>query len=768
MFSRKTSMRSLTFVLILVSVLYMKSEYMANATSAEGEAAALKMETRSLASDMMEALSNRQVHPFISAETKNQFDLAGFEMVADTEQVELWLCREWNTLRIRNKNTGYLWGGLPLTGAEGLNKTWNNYGNSIAAIECFDESGTEKRYGLSENAVTEYIINDKGFECQVNFGELGISFTVSVSLNNNKLTFHIDEESITEGIDNSLFRLKSITFLPYLGASFSDSIDGYMMIPDGSGALIRFQKPAQYTSTFAGRVYGKDLGIEPLGQPSDLQAYRPNDYVIEEPQVIMPVYGIVHGVKQNGVFAVIEKGAEYASILATPALSNNPYNKVSARFEFRQKYNKNINRKKGAGAVVPQEHRNRISPQLSLFIINGREAHYDGMAGLYRDILLKGKVLQKTNNNGAGVPIKLELLGAGLRKEFIGKSLRIFTDVADISRIAELLSAKGITNVSYVYKCYTKNNEVGSGWLGKLGSKNEFGSLLNQINAYNGRFFLYLNPVSANKDQVNVRTEAANNLSNVVIEVSRNNNALMYDSTYFYRFDNVSDRMSAAADSFKDLDHLTGFALDEITYRLYGDFTSGREKTRDENLTTIISLADSFAGDRKLPLYQPNEYLWKYASEFYSTPLSNGQFLYETDTVPFLQIVLSGSMQLYGASLNTGSYSQERLLRHIEYGVAPSFTVTKCDSLALYKTTQEDYISTNYGDWEGYIEEAYHTVSDALDMAYGHSIIEHIALEDGFIKVTYDNGVKIYVNYTPEEKTDGEVKVQPGWFRAVQ
>lgn len=760
--SRKKYLMAMLILLLGASALYIKSAD----TKADNLAASPIIEATPLVSTMMEAKSNRQVHPFADEAVKNQFDLVDFQKVVETDQVELWLNQDWNTLRIRNKNTGYIWGGVPLTEAEGLNKTWNNFGNSIVAIECFDEAGTEGRYGLTENAITKYIMDKAGFQCQVEYMELGISFTVSVALANNKLSLHIDEASIIEGKDNSLFKLKSITFLPYLGASYSDEIDGYMLIPDGSGALIRFQQPAQYASTYAARVYGKDLGIETLASPSDLQAYRPNDYVIEEPQVLMPIYGIVHGVKQNGIFAVIEGGAEYASITATPAILNNPYNRVSARFELRQKYNQNINRKKGAGAVVPQNHRNELSPQLSLFITDGEQAHYDGMAGLYRSMLLEKGILQKVKSSNAGVPMKLEILGAGLHEEFIGKSLRVFTDIEEFSYMADLINDMKISNVSYVYKSYTKNNEAGAGLLHQLGSKKELQSLIDQIASYNSRFYLYLNPVSANKDQIDMRTEAANNLSNMVIEISRYNRALMYDITYFYRFKEITERMNQAK-AFMDMEQLSGFALDELTYRLYGDFTSGKEKTRTENLSTIIELVSSFSGNQRLPLYQPNLYLWSYASEFYNIPLSSGQFLYETDTVPFLQIVLSGSMPMYGASLNTGSYSQERLLRHIEYGVAPSFTLTHCNSLDLYKTTQEDHISTNYKDWEGYIEEAYSVISNALYRVYGHSIIEHTAIRDGFIRVTYDNGAKIYVNYTPTEQTDGGTIVQPGWFEVV-
>jgi hypothetical protein len=725
-----------------------------------------ELKTSPLLSDMMEALSNRQVHPFEAGETKDQFDLTGFELAAETKQAELWLNKEWNTVRIRNKNTGYIWGALPLEEAEGLNKTWNNYGNSIAAIECFDETGTEGRYSLTSDAITSYTARGNGFLCHADFKEIGISFNITVTLDNNRLTFRVEEESISEGNGGSAYRLKSLTFMPYLGSVYSDSTEGYLFIPDGPGALVRFQKPAQYTATFAGRVYGKDLGIEALAQPSDLQAYRPNDYAVDEPQVIMPVYAVVHGVNQNGLFAVIENGAEYATILAAPALQNNPYNWEAARFEFRQKYNKNINRKKGAGAVVPQEHKNELSPELSVYITDGQEAHYDGMAGLYRSLLYEKGVLKKQSGDSDSYPMKVELLGAGLRDEFIGKSLRVFTDAKGASRIADRLAGLDISDLSFIYKCYTKNNEAGKALLDRLGGKGEIQALVDKVTGNGGRFYFYLNPVSANEDQINKRTEAANNLSNMVIELSRNNRSVLYPNTYFYRLDEVGERIADAA-ALRKFDKLSGFALDELSYRLYGDFTSGKETTRAQNLETSVELVKQAANGQKIPLYQPNQYLWSYASEFYNIPLSGGQFLYETDTVPFLQIVLSGSLQSYGIPLNVGTYSTERILRHIEYGVAPSFTVTECDSMLLYRTTQEDYISTNYGDWEAYIKEAYDMISSALTRVRGHAITEHKALEDGFIRVSYDNGINIYVNYTAVEQSDGAITVEPGWFRVV-
>ena len=720
-------------------------------------------QTLSFRTDRMEANSNRQVHPFSTETVESEFDLAGFEMAAETDDAELWLNREWNTVRLRNKHTGYIWGALPLEEAEGLNTNWNNYGNSIAAIECFDEGGVEKRYGMTGNASTSYTMLDNGFVCHAEYGELGVSFDVTVTLKDNRLQLSVDEASITEG---DAFHLKSLTFLPYLGSGYGDRRDGYLFVPDGSGALIRFQEPTNYTAAFDKKVYGKDLAIDVLTDPSDLQAYRPNDYIVEDPQILMPVYGVVHGAYQNAFFGVIDSGAEYASIVANPAAPNNPYNWAAVRFEFRQKYNLSTNRKEGTGAIVPQEHRNELSPSLSLYLLDGEEANYDGMAVFYRGLLEDAGTLPGTVDASSELPLRLEVLGAGLRDEFLGKSLRIFTKAEDAQEMVRRLAADGITNLSLVFQSYTKNDEAGNPLLNKLGNKQDFADLSELVTSQGGRFYWYLDPLSANVDQINTRSEAANTLSNLVIRIGRENGSLMYRDTYFYRLSEAEERVRKALERRYYADSPV-FAVDQLSCRLYGDYTTGKETTRSQNLASFISLTQGLADGGTIPLYQPNQYLWQFASEFYNVPLASSQYLFETDTVPFLQIVLSGHVELFGMPLNTGTYSDERLLRMIEYGVAPSFTVTECPSEDLYKTTQEDYFSTNFNDWETFIRDSYATVQQALQPVRGRAMVSHRALADGFILVTYDNGVKVYVNYTGDVMTDGGVTVEPNSYRVV-
>ena len=167
-------------------------------------------------------------------------------------------------------------------------------------------------------------------------------------------------------------------------------------------------------------------------------------------------------------------------------------------------------------------------------------------------------------------------------------------------------------------------------------------------------------------------------------------------------------------------------------------------------------------------MYRPNQYLWRYADRFFDLPVSNSQILYESDCVPFLQIVLSGCAELYGGAINTSSYSSERMLRQIEYGMAPSFVVTGCESQELYNTAQESYFSTGFADWRAQIVESYQTVSEGLSSVWGRAIVSHRCLKNGLIRVEYDNGVCIFLNYTDASLTAEGVSVQPGSFKVIQ
>lgn len=687
----------------------------------------------------MEITSNRHVQSSWNTTTVESFlDTEGFRLVSQTDAAELWLSEAYHTLRLVDRRTGYVWGAIPLEDARNLNKSWRSYGSSIVSIECYDTKNNEKRYGLLDNAVVNYHLLENGFAFNADYRELGITFSGHVTLSENKVTFELEEGSL---IETGAYRLKSLAFMPYLGAVFEDEMEGWFLLPDGPGALMRFQRPGSYIAGFDKKIYGKDLGIDQLTEAQSLNANRPNDYVIASSQILMPVYGIVHGTRQNGLLCVIEDGEQYASIVATPAgLGNTKYNSIMTRFECRQKYNRFSNRS-GAGTPVPQERTNVLTPKQSLYLLSGEQADYDQMAVFYRELLSASDALPNATDD---MKLRLEILGADVKQLALWKTHRTFTTLSETREMVLALQESGVHSLSVVLRNYTSGNLAGESLNDKVGTAQELADLQTLLSKNGSQLLLYLDPMRANKDQMNQRLQAANAMNTSPIRIWRDNPDAIYQETFFFRPRLIEDKTRQHLVHFAEY----GVAADQLGSRLFGDYTSGRESTRAENTPKFLALTQTLKENGVLALYLPNQIMWPYADSFYDLPLVNGQYLYETDTVPFLPIVLKGHMALYAPTLNTGAFNQDRILRMIEYGAYPSFIVTAAESIELTNTPLEDLYSTCFDDWKEYIVETYLYMHMALEKVAGLRIVAHEAIDTGWVQVTYEGGKSILLNYT--------------------
>ena len=91
--------------------------------------------------------------------------------------------------------------------------------------------------------------------------------------------------------------------------------EGYMIIPDGQGALIELKdNENRFSSPFDRPVYGTNIGIEDTVN---------SKWTVGTEPVIMPVFGMVHTDKQIGFLGVIEQGDTAARIRAYPNGANN-------------------------------------------------------------------------------------------------------------------------------------------------------------------------------------------------------------------------------------------------------------------------------------------------------------------------------------------------------------------------------------------------------------------------------------------------------------
>ena len=140
-------------------------------------------------------------------------------------------------------------------------------------------------------------------------------------------------------------------------------------------------------------------------------------------------------------------------------------------------------------------------------------------------------------------------------------------------------------------------------------------------------------------------------------------------------------------------------------------------------------------------------------------PLENSQYLFETDSVPFLPMVLKGSVDYYAPYINQGYYPEDSLLKLLEYGAYPSFLTMQAENEKLIGTPSSDYFSIQMENWQEAMVSSYRQLNAVLQKTEGAVMEEHRVLQKGVVRVRYSNGVTVYVNYLNEEYRDGSVVV---------
>ena len=677
------------------------------------------------------------------------YSLEGYTLAAENEKLALYVKEEIAGIRVVNKESGYVWGALENEDPENLNNTWGAFAQSIVSISYMDATGAAKQMGAGyKDAKCKFKYFDNGFVCKVDFGrKVDISLEAKVTLEEDHILFSVDDSTIVEDGYNYL---ASVYFVPFLGSTEEDNSDGYLFVPDGSGALLRYQNAAKYLKSYSGRVYGSDYAIDTLNELNDLSSNRPIEFLKDENTITMPVYGLTLGVDREAVFGRVVSGDSYAYINASPAGLTIPYNWVCASFLYRQVYSQPIS-KNGAGVPVVQKNSNVVNPSLAVYFLSGEDANYSGMARLYADILTQEGTLQ--NNLQDNQPkIALDYVAADVEEGLLLNSTKTITSLDYIADSLEVLKAAGVENIALTVKGwqkgglsgYTKSEIFRTTELGGFEALAEVQKLLAEKN---GSLLLYSDPLRGTEIQVNSRQDVGITLSQSTIKKTSVIKDQFLGDVWYLKTELGMQYLQEQLEVVEN--HGLKMAIDGGNL-LYGEYLVNNFVSREDIKAHLMETYGEMAASEGLTLFNPNQYLLKYTSVYRDMPVSGSQDLYETDSVPFMQMVLSGNMTMVAPYANHGFYSKIDLLKSIEYNVYPSYLLTEEDNVELAKTTLCDESSTRFENWQATIDASYHFVTDVLAQVEGQRMLNHQRINETVFAVTYENGV-IYVNYGATE-----------------
>jgi hypothetical protein len=658
-----------------------------------------------------------------------------YQLVAENNTFQLYVDKATLGFKVTDKRNGYIWNATldEKADSDRLNKSWLAFAQSGISIEYLDPKAVNKRVSITNSTVTLDVQPiDQGVTATVAFTDYGITLGVTIQLDDSGVSIEVPFDAIKQ--EDPDFKLGLVYVYPFMGAVRGDSIPGYMFIPDGSGSLIRFGTETKAKNMFYGRYYGADIGM---------LTYLPYDPSLNNPMGIsIPVMGMVHGEKQNAFLAIVEKGAAYGELQAHPAGIITNFNFLHNVFVYNQSYFQATNRS-GAGVTTIQRNTNEFDVKVRYRFLAGDAADYVGMARDYQKYLVDKGVLKKSTDQQGDIGLKLEFLGGDKEKVLFWHRLIPMTT---ISQMDDMLTDLNIKNVDVVYYGW---QPLGAGTMpprslkldGGLGSMEQLQALADRIHSNGGNFYLYYDPQSAfqRESGYSTRNDLAMSITNANLQ-GYNRGKL----NYFFNLDTLSERYAALSqDIFARPD--MGLALDHIGSILYSDFKKNHLLNREQVITEYQNLLAKNQGPTAF--YMPNDYVFAYTRAYYEMPLGDNGYVFTTESVPFLEIVLAGYIPYYGSALNFSSNVQDDLLRQVDYGVYPSYFLTQEVTAKILNTTSEWIYTSSRAQWLEEIKQTYQWMNALLAPVKGQEIVARETLGWKVVATTYANGKQIIVNY---------------------
>lgn len=576
--------------------------------------------------------------------------------------------------------------------------------------------------------------------------------TMEATLDNGDLVVKIPTYEIKSG--NGFYTMQNISVLPSLGLAAADKVsDGYIFVPDGSGALFKL-------NTFNGKYPEYE-------RPVYNSTYYDTLYNMPEfPEDIhMPVFGMYNtdlSKKTQGLMGIIEKGAELSYIKVQlgskdTSTGGTTYNKVYSSFDASQysrvkvfgPYSDNDARFLASTGIINVDYTIRYK----LFV--GNVTYYD-MAKEYRDYLIKKYNIKVAYDKSpklffdviGTLTLKKRFLGIPYNKNVSMTSYKELLNIMkDLGNVNEIVNYKGVFNNGLNNTISNKANLVKAN-----GSKKEFDSLINYFDKGNSQLFLNadLMRITDTSGGFRLKKDALIGYDGKPVEFMKYN----YATGIFNLFSNKQYLLnplilSDTVDKFiKASKQTKNIFVNDIGSTFYSNYNPreivnpvAAEGILDENLKKLSK-------NKIIALDNPNSDKICYAK--YAANISRESSDYGTIycSVPFRQLVMNGLTEYTTLDVNMSSDRNSYfLLQALELGSIPKFTICSKNVDVLKYTEYTDYYSTQYSKLRDKIKAFYGEYRTALSQIGSKEITGHSMLAKNVFETTYASGVSVIVNY---------------------
>jgi len=539
-----------------------------------------------------------------------------------------------------------------------------------------------------------------------------------------------------------------VTVLPMFGAAGVEQ-EGFMFIPEGGGALIRYNSGKLSQNSYYSNLYGWDYASE-------------RTEVVNETRSSYPVFGMT---RDGGSFLCMVEGAtSYASVQADISMRYNSYN--WACFEYNVLHSDRYNVSAKTAKLVymfEKEMPDDTIVQRYRFLDSD---DYVDMAIAYGDYLRETHPEQLTAGGAAqDVPVSVELVGA-IDKTVVKwgmpvESVVATTTFADAQTILDDLLAHDVRNLNLRYTGWS-NGGVSQKVLSsvktvrQLGGKDGMSKLISYAAQKNVP--LYFDGVSCFAYRSGLTRgfipyrDAARFTTREQVELYPYSVVTYLPDDYWkpYYLVQPDYAREMASNLIKALEGYDayGVAFRDIGSLLSADYnpknTTTREEVRQMNLDAI---RQARAAGQHVMVKEGFDFVLPHVDLVTDMDLSGKAYSLIDAHVPFYQIAIHGMVDYTGKPINLSADWQTELLRCAEYGAGLNFTFMAEDTRVIQETTHSGYYGAHYDAWAEdalAIIQAYQQDMAGLNQ---QAIIDHEILDQDVTVTTYADGTQVYVNY---------------------
>ena len=547
--------------------------------------------------------------------------------------------------------------------------------------------------------------------------------------------------------DGISYRIKypvtQISVLPYFGAAGPED-EGFMFIPEGSGALINFNNGKTKQNGYYADCYGWDYAIE-------------RSAVITETRAAYPVFGIAYA--DSSFISVINKGAEYAGITAEIGGKLGSYNYARDDYTMlhREQYEVTARSQSSQFVYENQLPPNQEIEQVFTFVDSGS---YVDMAKEYRNKLFADS--KKLNEKK--VPLAVELIGAIEKKQQVAGMPKIkpykLTSYEQAAGIITEIEELGIKDVNYKLSGFV-NGGIRQKlmkkvkFISQLGGKSGFKKLLKKAEKTSAKLYLDASVQTAYRSNVfdgffNYR-DSARFVSDELCELSEYS-AIWYGKDAnidnYYLLNQKLRNKGAAALIKKSAKSGINVSFRDNGYLLSADYNDRCLLTRQDARQTQT---DSFASAKEkgcgLMINGGNDYAVRDADFVTNMTLHGNKYAVIDKFVPFYQIALHGYVNYSSSPINLSYEKDQLLLESAEAGAGLMFSFMSAPASELQETTYTDYYSSSFDEWKKRFAEIYGEYNSRLSPVVNSLITDHSYVSENVVKTSFENGYAVYVNY---------------------